>query len=104
MAPTYVIAVGGFGASVTARLAADPEEPGLAMCDVPAAVPDGDRARFTGWLAQTAGDELERLLREGATQPGAGLDHDARGKLDLVIVADAEEAQPAMLGAVADTL
>jgi len=104
MTPTHVIAVGGFGASVTARLAADPDQPGLAMCDVPAALPDGDRARFVAWLGQQVGDDLERLLRAGATRPGEGMDHEARGKLDLVMIADAEEAQPALLGAVADTL
>ena len=50
MTPTYVIAVGGFGAAVAARLAADPEEPGQRVCEVAGALPDGDRARFVGWL------------------------------------------------------
>jgi len=104
--PTYVIAVGGFGAAVAARLAADPEEPGQRVCEVAGSLPDGDRARFVGWLGDKVGGELEALLRAGATRPAAAdsMDHESRGRLDLVLIADAEEAEPALLGAVVDTL
>lgn len=100
MNPTYVAAVGAFGASVAERLRRDGEHGTLALHPVP--LPDRQDgvpwAELAPQLQDQVAQRLHQLFRRGAAATDA-----SGARLDLVLVADVEESG-ALLTPMADLL